>query len=307
MEINKQLQLIANRMDIYLKKPENIGLMKGKMGVALFYYEYARYTGNTVYNEQADNLLDEIFDQIGKIQINDIEQGLSGIGWGINYLSAHAFVEIADDALVDMESKIFSENLVGFGSDFSMLSPAVYLLSKSQNKRVLTTYSNEVKALLNTCRYYCLNIYDYKRKPLDLLNSMLYFLLNLKEEGIYMVETDKLIWKILIELLDCVKLEDEEHGDIVILLNLLNRIGSSPLKEKVVEMANFSFNKNQKWSIESYKKVLWQQILFSQGGCHVAVDIDINGLYQITDMLEKRQEISIPLGLYLMNKGNETL
>ena len=73
-------------------------------------------------------------------------------------------------------------------------------------------------------------------------------------------------------------------------------------------MVGFSFNKNRKWSIESYKKVLWQQILFSQGGCHVVVDIDINGLlYQITDMPEKRQEISIPLGLYLMNKGNETL
>ena len=308
MNINYQLQLIADKIDSYPKNPELVGLMKGKMGAALFFYEYARYTGNTVYNERADNLLDEIFNQIGTIRKNDIEEGLSGIGWGINYLSSHGFVEITENALVDMESKIFSGNPVGFGTEISMLSPAIYLLSKLPNGGLLSNYNNQVKALLNTCRYYCLNIYDCKRKPLDLLNSMLYFLLQLKEEKMYPAETDKLIWKILIYLLDCARLEEEEHGDIVILSDLLNRIESSPLTEKVAEMTKFSFHINQKWTIDSYKKVLWQQILFSRNDFQMNIDINTDELlYLFTNTPNKQQGISLPLGLYLMNREYETL
>lgn len=72
------------------------------MGIALFFYHYSRHTGNAVYSGYADDLLDEIWDNLYNRLPDTFESGLSGIAWGIEYLILNNFVsgngnEICED------------------------------------------------------------------------------------------------------------------------------------------------------------------------------------------------------------------
>ena len=48
---------------LILKSPliEDLGLFHGKMGIALFFFEYGRSTGCDVYTDIAEELLDDIW------------------------------------------------------------------------------------------------------------------------------------------------------------------------------------------------------------------------------------------------------
>lgn len=298
--MNKQLFKIADIVTAHLQDMKSIGLIEGKMGLVLFYYEFSRYLSLEIDNHLANNLLDEVLSKAGKVGNNGIELGLAGIGWGINYLIRNEFVEVTEDALIDLEYNLFSGESVDFGINFSMLSPAVYLLSKYGGKEMLGNYDVYVLALLNTCRYYCLSIYDNKKKPLDLINSMLYFLLGLKKQNVHVWEADKLIWKILTYLLDYKDIEKDIYGDTVILFNLLHQMPDSTFLKKEV-MARLSNLKDKDWSIEAYRKILWQQILFSQWSDNAIIPEIDKLLYLIDNEIQDLKGICVPLGIYLMN------
>lgn len=300
IRMNRQLLKIVDMIAIRLQNMRSVGLIEGKMEVILFYYELSKFIDDETYNNIADNLLDEVFSEIGKISTNSIEQGLAGIGWGINYLIRNEFVEVTEDALIDLECNLFWGESVDFGIHFSMLSPAVYLLSKYGGKKMLENYDTYVLALLNTCRYYCLSIYDNKKKPLDLINSMLYFLLELKKQNVHVWESDKLIWKILTYLMDYKDIEKDIYGDTVILFNLLHQMPDTTFLKKEV-MARLGNLKDKDWSIEAYRKILWQQILFFQWSDN-AIILDIDKLlYLIDNEKQNSKGIWAPLGIYLMN------
>lgn len=291
---------IANILTFNLQSMEGVGLIEGKMGATLFYYELSRFTGIKTYNDMADNLLDEVFGSIGSVESNDIAQGLAGIGWGINYLINHSFVDASDDTLTVLESHLLSEGAVNFNINFSILSPAIYLLSKPEGTLTLRNYDGWVSRLLNTCNYYCLSIYDNKKKPLDLINSMLYFLIELKEQEIRTWEASKLIWKILSYLLRHEDIADDRSGDSFILLNLLKRLDDSVLLKKQV-LSRLSDINSGSWDLETYKKILWQHILYSYPIKERLTISDIERLLHSSTNNEEIKKIVVPLGLYLMN------
>lgn len=80
---------------------DDIGLLKGKMGLALFFTEYKRHTGENIYENIADDLIDQIFSNAHK-QLPVGLNGLCGIGWGVEYLVQNGFMngntaEICED------------------------------------------------------------------------------------------------------------------------------------------------------------------------------------------------------------------
>lgn len=65
---------------------KDVGLMSGKMGVLLALTEYCRHYPNLVYQDFTDDLIDNIWSHIhDKLPIGFAE-GLSGIGWGVEFL-----------------------------------------------------------------------------------------------------------------------------------------------------------------------------------------------------------------------------
>ena len=87
------LRRIANHLILHSIDIEDIGLFHGKMGVVLFFAHYARYTDSAIYDDFAGELLEEICENIPETLPINLETGLCGIGWGIEYLIQNGFME----------------------------------------------------------------------------------------------------------------------------------------------------------------------------------------------------------------------
>lgn len=69
-----------------------VGLLQGKMGLAIFFHHYSKYTNNTVYSDFANDLLDIVWKQVHEYMPVGFASGLTGIAWGIEYLIQNGFV-----------------------------------------------------------------------------------------------------------------------------------------------------------------------------------------------------------------------
>ena len=72
---------------------KDIGLFHGQMGIVLFFHHYARHTGNAVYSDYADDLLDTVWENLHNRLPDTFESGLTGIAWGVEYLIQNGFAE----------------------------------------------------------------------------------------------------------------------------------------------------------------------------------------------------------------------
>lgn len=95
MKIDKQniLHDIANHLLLNAGNMANNGLLHGKMGPVLFFHLYGRYTGKHFYSDYADLLLEEVLQGLDESMNISLENGLAGIGWGIEFLAQNDFIE----------------------------------------------------------------------------------------------------------------------------------------------------------------------------------------------------------------------
>lgn len=106
------LKRISNHLIINTSSLDSIGLYHGKMGVVLFFVNYARLTNNNLYHEFAGELLNEVYNEIRVDIPIDFENGLCGIGCGIEYLLQYNFMEgDSDEILFDIDEKIMERDL----------------------------------------------------------------------------------------------------------------------------------------------------------------------------------------------------
>lgn len=87
------LNRIARYLIINASFSDSIGLFHGKMGIVIFFYHYACYIKNSIYEEFAGELLEEIYEEVHADVPIGFESGLCGIAWGIEYLEQNKFVE----------------------------------------------------------------------------------------------------------------------------------------------------------------------------------------------------------------------
>lgn len=116
MSYSKELMdRIVNNLMVYASGINDLGLYHGKMGIILFFAHYARYTNESVYDDFAGNLLDDVFEKINTGLSIDFESGLAGIGWGIEYLLQNQFVEgSSNDILEEVDIKIMQHDIRRF-------------------------------------------------------------------------------------------------------------------------------------------------------------------------------------------------
>lgn len=111
------------------------GLMQGNTGLCLFFYHLARNTNNHDYEQLADDLLDKVFENLSTSAFADFENGLSGIGWGIEYLVQNGFTEgDTDEILEEVDNKVFKtlheENLISFELGNGLTGYLFYLINR---------------------------------------------------------------------------------------------------------------------------------------------------------------------------------
>ena len=98
----------------------DVGLFHGKMGLILFFAHYFKHTGHQVYEDTADELMNELHEEINSVQATGFASGLSGIGWGIEYLIQAGFFE-ADSMEIcrEIDKKIMERDILRI-TDYSL-------------------------------------------------------------------------------------------------------------------------------------------------------------------------------------------
>ena len=129
---NDVLQNIAVRVETELIP--DIGIWKGRMGVVIFLFHYARFSENDLYKELAEKLLTDTLNDIRKDTHYEFATGLSGIGWGIEYLSQHGFIEgNTNEILSDFDKRIMEVDparIVDLNKDYGFGGIVLYLLAR---------------------------------------------------------------------------------------------------------------------------------------------------------------------------------
>lgn len=87
----------------------NIGLLRGRTGLAIVFFYWARLSGDERYAAFAGQLLDEVLEEIRPNMSLGFRDGLCGIGWGLYYLIRNGFIEgDADDILEELDAIVAS-------------------------------------------------------------------------------------------------------------------------------------------------------------------------------------------------------
>lgn len=102
-------QRIIHKLLIHSAFLNDIGLLNGKMGIVLtFAHLYKRYE-NPIYDDMAENVLESLINKINKYTPVGFGSGLTGIGWGIEYLLYNNFLKGNSLAICKKIDKIIME------------------------------------------------------------------------------------------------------------------------------------------------------------------------------------------------------
>jgi len=105
------LTQIANYLLVKKNEVNELGFLRGKMGIVLFLNHYAQYSQNIDYRIYAEELLYEIFDEITLELPVNFSTGYCGIGWGIGYLIQLDFIDgDADEVLEDIDLQVMERD-----------------------------------------------------------------------------------------------------------------------------------------------------------------------------------------------------
>lgn len=90
-------------------KEQLLGLANGTTGIAILNFLLAKYTGNEVFYEKGIDLLNFVTDNISYINNLNLENGIAGIGWAIEWLVQNKLLNDTntDDVLEDIDNEIY--------------------------------------------------------------------------------------------------------------------------------------------------------------------------------------------------------
>ena len=83
------------------------GLLHGKLGIAIFFFHYARFTGEELFDEYAWDLVVAMQEQLHANYRPDYEWGIAGIGVGIDYLIRSGLIEVDEDFFEDLDERMY--------------------------------------------------------------------------------------------------------------------------------------------------------------------------------------------------------
>lgn len=135
---------------------KNTGLMHGKTGLTILFYHLAKTSGNPAFENFANELVDDISTNLTNQMPADFENGLAGIGWGMEYLIQNGFLEAdADEVLEEFDKQIFRKFLENTPANIGLLNGLLgtghYFLMRSmgskQKQESILSKTNELALL----------------------------------------------------------------------------------------------------------------------------------------------------------------
>ena len=175
------------------------------MGIAIFLYHYAQQTGIEIYETYAGELIDEIYEMISTQTSVNFADGLTGIGWGIEYLVRSGFIETdTDEALAEIDKAVYKSNLdqsLLFDNPNGLSGYGFYYISRlngrvNDNNNTCTTF---LKQILKNYTESCESLLVQKSDPgseiqklsTETISSIIWLLLELNRHGLFPKEVRK--------------------------------------------------------------------------------------------------------------------
>ena len=218
-----RIRRIANVLLLNASFIDNPGLLNGKTGIAIFFYHYGRYTGNKIFTDYAGELIDDIYEEINQSTPVNIADGLTGIGWGIEYLVKNRFVQAdTDEALSEIDTAVYRNSLyrpflLESGND--LFGYGLYYITRLREhgnddnnlntlfkKQHLIYLTDDCERILIQEKYL-----DFRIESLstDTINSILWFLLEMHRWGIFPFKVEKLFHSLPEYISNCLQGTDQ--------------------------------------------------------------------------------------------------
>ena len=284
--VNDRLRRIANILLLNASFIDNLGLLKGKVGIAIFFYHYARCTQNKIFEDYAGELIDEIYEEINTNTPVNFENGLTGIGWGIEYLVKNKFVQAdTDEALKEIDNAVYRIRLqspILIKNQNEIFGYGLYYISRICGHTIddhnldtlikkyhLIFLVDECERILKQRLYLKYNIESLR---IDSLNSFIWFLLEVNRLKIFPVK--------VIEILNCMPeyiKEVQDYSDNspawLLLSDLIKKtvetVSDSDARDSLTELlrkkkGKFDNNEvNNEAAIEYFIRNTWQQVIYN--------------------------------------------
>lgn len=102
-----KLDKLSEIVDILLthenNAKQNISLLSGKTGEAIFFYYYSKFSNEEKYADHGFKLLTEIFEEINNgFSFHTFAGGIAGIGWTVEHLARNGFLDFDTTDLLDV-------------------------------------------------------------------------------------------------------------------------------------------------------------------------------------------------------------
>lgn len=280
-----RIERILNLLYLSSNCINSLGLLDGKMGISLLFYSYARFSRDEFYKNFAEKLLDEIFEGVDINTPLNIESGLTGIGWGIEYLVSNNFIEgDTDDILQEIDyelSKLAKSIPIHISNDDNFYNFGLYFLSRIQldERRNNKTYNFK----LHIIHYLLTNIDSILTKDKiddtkinnlkpNQINSLIYFIIGLRQLDLFIEETERLCDKLYIYCKTRLDIEYDfvNYQTFIQLIELLlETLKIASLKQKYSELISAhnqfylgKFNYNNEKLIDQYIKVSYYSMIY---------------------------------------------
>lgn len=129
---NTLLEEIAQYVILNCNLLSNDGIMNGKMGIVLFLFHYGRYSKKSAYTKFAYTILDDILNRLNMHIPLNIENGITGIGWGIAYLYSHSFLNGDPDTVFkELDENIRIKTMQNEAMSYSeLLGVILYVMAR---------------------------------------------------------------------------------------------------------------------------------------------------------------------------------
>ncbi|MDX8337542.1 lanthionine synthetase LanC family protein [Draconibacterium sp. IB214405] len=227
-------QVIINSLMLNASFIDNIGLLNGKMGIAICFFQLARTTNESVYYDYAGELIDEIYDELSIETTLDFENGLAGIGWGIEYLVQNGFLEAdTNEVLEEFDNRLYNELNLNPSQEIGLLKGiiglGIYFLTRIPTKISL---SEKKVSIASEALIQIIEMLDYRVKD---ISNMIY------EESTYSMAQNKskffdITWDYSSLLWFCSELLQKDIASIDV-ENIIERL-IEPLDENRSKLTN---------------------------------------------------------------------
>lgn len=136
--IEQDLRKISDMLLLNGTLTECPGLVHGKIGIAIFFFHYAKLTGNELFADYAMDLIGEMLEQIHVNSPADYERGIASIGVGIDYLIRNDFLNVEYDVCEDFDQRMVRAVMYEPWLDFSQYNGLIgygrYWITRLHNK-----------------------------------------------------------------------------------------------------------------------------------------------------------------------------